>query len=76
MTISDQAAQHIDNEIDGRTMARMLDLRDILELVKDGLNQSSFAQKELICHGHQAVLHVLSQLGDQLHMEILPELFK
>jgi hypothetical protein len=76
MTIGDQAGQHIDNEIDRRTMARMLDLRDILELVKDGLNQDTFSQKEFVRQGHQAVLHILAQLGNQLDLEILPELFE
>lgn len=76
MAISDQPSQHIDNEIDRRTMASVLDLRDILELIVDGLDQGSLAKQKLIGHDHQAVLHVLAQLGNQLEMEILPELFK
>jgi len=57
-------------------MASVLDLRDILELIVDGLDQGSFAKQKLIGHDHQAVFHVLAQLGNQLEMEILPELFK
>ncbi len=57
-------------------MARMLDLGDILELIIDGLDQDSFAEQELIGHHHQAVLHVLAEFGNQVEMEILPELFK
>ena len=41
MAISDQPSQHIDHEIDGRAMASVLDLRDILELFVDGLDQGS-----------------------------------
>ena len=35
-----------------------------------------FAEQELIGNGHPAVLHIFAQLGDQLDVEILPELFK
>jgi hypothetical protein len=38
MAISDQPSQHIDNEIDRRTMVRMLDLRDVLELINDAFD--------------------------------------
>jgi hypothetical protein len=49
MAISDQSSKYIDNEIDGRTMARMLDLGDILELIIDGLDQDSFAEQDCTC---------------------------
>jgi hypothetical protein len=44
MAISNQYCEHIDNEIDGRSMARVLDLGDILELIIDGLDQGSFGE--------------------------------
>ena len=50
-------------------MARVFDLRDVLELVDDRLDNGSLPQKELIGHQHQAVLHVGSQLGDELDIE-------
>jgi hypothetical protein len=56
-------------------MASVLDLRDILEFIIDGLDQGSFAEQKLIGHDYQAVLHVLAQLGYQQAREILPELF-
>jgi len=56
MTISDQPGKNINKEISGRTMARMLDLGNVFELVKDGLNQSAFAEQEPVRQGHQAVL--------------------
>ncbi len=49
--ISVQPCKNIDNEIVWRAMSRMLDLINVLELVKDGFNQSSFAEEELIRHG-------------------------
>jgi len=76
MTISDQPGQHIDHKINRRTKTRLLDLGNVLELVNDGLNQSPFARQKLIGHDHQAVLHVLAQLGNQLDLEVLPELLK
>ena len=76
MAISNQPGQHIDNKIDRRTVASVLDLGDIFELIIDGLDQGTFAKQKLIGHNHQAVLHVLAQLGNQLDMVILPELFK
>jgi len=54
----------------------MLDLGDILKLVNDSFYQRSFAEQKLIGQDYQAVLHILAQLGNQLEMEILPEMFK
>jgi hypothetical protein len=35
MAIGDHATQHVDKEIDRAAMPRVLDLRDILELIND-----------------------------------------
>lgn len=55
-------------------MPGMLDLRDIFQLINDRFDDGSLAQQDLIDQQHQAVLHVLAQLGDQLQVEIPPEL--
>jgi hypothetical protein len=47
-------------------MARMLDLRDVFELVNDGLNNRSFAQQQFVRKVHQMILHVFAQPGDEL----------
>jgi hypothetical protein len=38
MTISNQPTENIDKAIDGRAMSGMLNLRNILQLVNNGLN--------------------------------------
>ena len=43
MTIGNQACDQVDQEVDGAAMARMLDLRDVFELISDGLDDGSFA---------------------------------
>jgi len=50
-------------------MTRMLDLRDVLELINDGLNDCSAAQQNAIAPGHQLVLHISAQLGNQLKIK-------
>ena len=47
-------------------MAGVLDLRDVLELVIDGLDNGPFAQQELVAQAQQAIFHVAAQMGDQL----------
>ena len=54
-------------------MTRMLDLRDVLELIDDGLNDRSAAQQNAIAPGHQLVLHILAQLGNQLKIKHLAQ---
>ena len=54
-------------------MTRMLDLRDVLELINDGLNDCSAAQQNTITPSHQLVLHILAQLGDQLKIKHLAQ---
>jgi hypothetical protein len=48
MTVGDQASDQVDQKVDGATMARMLDLADVFELIVDGLDDGSFAQKEFV----------------------------
>jgi hypothetical protein len=68
MSISDQARHQIDPEIANASMARMLDLVDIFELVYHGLNNRTFADQYPVDPFHrQAVLGVGYQFGDELH---------
>ena len=56
-------------------MAGMLDLRDVFELIGDGLDDGAFAQKELVGPVEQTVVHLFTQLGDQVkplsHQQLL-----
>ncbi len=47
-------------------MTRMLDLRNILELVNNGFDNCSFVQQEFIRKVHKMILHVFAQPGDEL----------
>ena len=44
MAVSNQASYQMDDKIDRATVTRMLNLRNILELVNDGLDDHAFAQ--------------------------------
>lgn len=46
-------------------MARVLYLRDVLELIDDGLDERSFPEQQSVQQAHQARLHLLLGLGDQ-----------
>ena len=48
MTISDQARNNIDEAVDWTAVTSMVNLRNILELVDDTLNDGTFPQEQLI----------------------------
>jgi hypothetical protein len=43
MTISKQPCDQVQQEVDGVTMGRMLDLTHVFELISDGLDDGSLA---------------------------------
>ncbi len=43
MAVGDQPSDQVDQEVDRAAMARMLNLRDVFELVRDGLDDGAFA---------------------------------
>lgn len=65
MTVGNQPGQQMDDKIGGTAMTRMLNLRNVLELVNDRLDDRPFAQ-QLIGKVHEMVLHVFAQPGDKL----------
>ncbi len=52
----------------------MLALRDILELVNDRFGNGAFAQQHFVDPGHQAILHVGLEFGDQRQAERFQQL--
>lgn len=44
MAVSKESSNQMDNKIRRATMTRMLNLRDVLELVNDGFDDGSFAR--------------------------------
>lgn len=66
MAVGDETCDQIDQEVDRAAMARMLNLRDVFELIGDGLDDGSFAQQELVGPVQQPVVHLFTQLGDEV----------
>ena len=54
-------------------MTRMLNLRDILELVNDAFDNRPATKQNAIQKLHQPVLHVLAHFGDQAQIEQVPQ---
>ena len=55
-------------------MARILYLRDVLELVDDRFNDRA-ASQQLVAQAHQFIFHVAPRLGKELDIERFEQLF-
>ena len=55
MAVGNEPSNQMNDKIGGTAMARMLDLRNILELVNDGLDNRSFAQQQFIREMHELI---------------------
>ena len=75
MALGDQACDQVDQKVDGAAMAGMLDLRDVFELISDGLDDGSFSEQEFVRPVEQSVVHLFAQLGDEVqavsHQQVL-----
>ncbi len=45
-------------------MTRMLNLRDVFQLVNDGFSDGAFAEQQTVIQGHQSLFHGALELGD------------
>lgn len=45
----------------------MFDLANILEFIVDGFNNGTFSKKDFVTYGHQGVLYVVPDLGNQVY---------
>jgi hypothetical protein len=77
MAVGNEASDQVDQKVDGAAMARMLDLRDVFELIRDGLDDGAFAEQELVGPVEQPIVHLFAQFGDELkplgHQQLLGE---
>ncbi len=71
MTIGNQAAHQVDQEIRPAAMPRVLNLREILELVDERFDQTPLPQEQFVCQGQQAVFHVALDFGNHLNAQRL-----
>ena len=61
-----QTLHQIDREADDGPVSGVLDLRDVLKLTVDGLDQSPLAQEDFVRDCHKLALHVALKLCYQL----------
>jgi hypothetical protein len=66
MAVSNEPSDQVDQEVDWATMAGMLDLADVFELIIDGLDDRPLAQEGFVRQREQAVVHLLAQFGDEM----------
>ena len=66
MAVSNQPSDEMDDKIGWAAVTRMLNLRDILDLVDDRLNDGPFAEQQLIGKEHEGILHILAQSRDKM----------
>ena len=64
--VGKKSSYQMDDKIDRAAVTSMLNLRNILELVNDGLNDGSFTQPQFVRKVHEMILHVLAQSGDEM----------
>ena len=76
MAMGDQATQQIGQEVDRTSMARMLNLGDVFELVDDGFHDGTLAQEEFVDQWHELVAQCRADTGDQLNVEGNQEFFQ
>src|SRR3990172_3803257 len=76
MAISNQTANEIDKEVNWTAMARMFDLRNVFELINDGLNNSAFAKQEFVHQRHENIFHVRTNTCHKLNAECAQEFFR
>lgn len=57
-TVSDETSEQIDDKVKWTAMSGMLNLRDVLELIVDGLHDGALAEQNNIVVQEQATLHI------------------
>jgi hypothetical protein len=76
MAIGDQASNEADEPVERAAIRRVLNLREVLELIRPALHDGLFAQEEVVQYREQAVFHVFGAFGDELDAKGVEELFK
>jgi len=61
-------------EVDGAAVARVFNLRDVLELIENGLDEGALAQQEPVGELEELLAHVLAQFGDEAQALVEEEL--
>ncbi len=67
MTIGDQPTDNIDEKVGRAAMTTVFNLRDVLQVVIDRLEDGPMAQQPLVRQRNQSVFQVLLEWGKQIH---------
>ncbi len=67
MAVGDEPGYQIDREVGRTPMARMLNLEQVLELVKHRFHQGPSAKNDFFVQQQQAVGHIPLEVGHQPH---------
>ncbi len=71
VAIGNQSTDDIDQAVDWTAVPGMLNLGNVLQLVNDGFNERTLPQQQAVAQGHQTILHVAFEFGNQLHPNAL-----
>lgn len=74
MAVGNQTADDVERAVGGTPMPRMLNLRDVLELVNHCLDDGPLAREQLVTQAHQSILHVPLLLGEEFDTKLLQQL--
>ena len=66
-TVRSDSRENVDNEVVERAVPGVLYLRDVLQLVVDGLNDGPLAQQNLVLRTHEHVPHIVAHARDKLY---------
>ena len=77
MSIRDQPANQVRHEVHWTAMPRMLNLRDVLQLVDNGFDDRAFTQKKRILTQHWLIrVHIAFELREQAQPVIAHQLLE
>ena len=76
MAISNQPADEIDKEVNWTVVGRMRDLRNVFELVNDGLNDRTFTKQKFAHQRHEYIFHIRTNICHKLNAEDAQEFFR
>ena len=66
MTVSKKPSKQMHDKIGGAAMARMLNLRNVFELITNRLDDGAFAHQEFIGKEHEMIFHPFAQTRDEM----------
>jgi hypothetical protein len=74
MAVCNQSTEDVNETVERTAMARVLDLRNVLELVDDGLDNRALARHQLVGFEHQGIFHITAGLGEELDAIVFKQL--